>query len=485
MFLCTLVHSLLFAQTESERPSSSPAPPVIQQSSSVIQLGTALQKNLFHVSRIIINGDRKTKPYIIERELPFKEGDSLYLNELVQKFDLARQQLMNTRLFNDVVVSLKGFRGYQVDVQIDVKERWYIFPIPYFKPVDRNLSEWSKQGYAPSRVNYGLKFSYYNFTGRNDKLKGFFISGYTKQVQFSYEQPYFDKALKQGFGVSVSYAGLKEINHLTANNEQKFFPTDSLKDIFSNKFINEQFNLTLAYTYRPAIKTKHTVKFSFNTNKIDPYVRTLNPQYFGKSKEMITYPEFSYTVEYNNVDYIAYPLKGFMADAGFTRKGVHSVMDVSILAAKGTRGWEIGKNLWYGLQGYGVLKVPFDQPFFNQRLFGYGDLYLRGLEKYVIDGVAGAMVRNTFRKQILNFSVPFIKSKSHDVIPFRIFLKTYADVGYSYNKNSFGNSLENRMLYTAGAGIDLLSFYDFVLRCEYSFNQLGQNGLFLHIKNDF
>jgi hypothetical protein len=112
-------------------------------------------------------------------------------------------------------------------------------------------------------------------------------------------------------------------------------------------------------------------------------------------------------------------------------------------------------------------------------------MYLRGLEKYVVDGVVGGLVRHTLRKEVLNFSIPFIRSKSHDRIPFRIMLKTYADLGYSYNKNTFGNSLENRMLYTTGAGVDVISFYDFVLRFEYSFNQLGENGIFLHIKNDF
>ena len=79
---------------------------------------------------------------------------------------------------------------------IDVKERWYIFPIPYFKPVDRNLSEWVKQGYGFDRVNYGFKLSYYNFTGRNDKLKFWLITGYTKQIQFQYDLPYIDKSTK-------------------------------------------------------------------------------------------------------------------------------------------------------------------------------------------------------------------------------------------------------------------------------------------------
>jgi hypothetical protein len=41
------------------------------------------------------------------------------------------------------------------------------------------------------------------------------------------------------------------------------------------------------------------------------------------------------------------------------------------------------------------------------------------------------------------------------------------------------------MMYTAGFGLDIVTFYDFVFRFDYSFNQLGENGLFLHFKNEF
>jgi hypothetical protein len=41
------------------------------------------------------------------------------------------------------------------------------------------------------------------------------------------------------------------------------------------------------------------------------------------------------------------------------------------------------------------------------------------------------------------------------------------------------------MLYTYGAGFDVVTFYDLVLRFEYSVNQLGEKGLFFHIRNDF
>ena len=145
----------------------------------------------------------------------------------------------------------------------------------------------------------------------------------------------------------------------------------------------------------------------------------------------------------------------------------------------------MGSNYFYGLQGYGVLKLPLDQPYYNQRLFGYGDLYLRGLEKYVIDGVAGAMVRSTFRKQLYRAHIPVSHIPTLEHIPLRIYAKVYGDWGYSYNRNFTDNSLVNRMLYTGGAGIDVVTFYDLVLRFEYSFNQLGQSGFFFHIRNDF
>ena len=41
------------------------------------------------------------------------------------------------------------------------------------------------------------------------------------------------------------------------------------------------------------------------------------------------------------------------------------------------------------------------------------------------------------------------------------------------------------MLYSGGFGIDILTFYDINLKIEYSFNQLNENGLFLHSNGGF
>jgi hypothetical protein len=42
------------------------------------------------------------------------------------------------------------------------------------------------------------------------------------------------------------------------------------------------------------------------------------------------------------------------------------------------------------------------------------------------------------------------------------------------------NKLSNTLIRTAGIGLDVISIYDFVLKIDYSVNQLGDKGVYLH-----
>jgi len=158
------------------------------------------QGRLYTVGDIFISGNKITKSFTITREMPFHTGDSVTLQQLTRYFAQAREHLINTRLFNEVTVSLKDFRGYTVDINISVKERWYIFPLPYVRPVDRNFTAWAQQGYSLSRFDYGLKYSQYNFTGRNDYLRVWLITGYSREIEMAYDRPNTGKNLVHGFG---------------------------------------------------------------------------------------------------------------------------------------------------------------------------------------------------------------------------------------------------------------------------------------------
>ncbi len=441
------------------------------------------------VADIRVFGYKKTKDYIIEREIPFKTGERIPRTELQEKLTLCRQQLMNTSLFVDVEVSVVKKEADLIFISVKVKERWYLFPLPYFKLIDRNLNQWwVEQRRSLERVNYGLKFKQDNVSGRNDQLNIWVIHGYTQQLSFRYQNPFLDKSLRHGMNIGIAYSRNREMNFNTDTafrdgtiqyNRQKFIKTE-------DRFLTRNFHADLSYSYRPAIKTRHNFRISYTDKLVADTVIKRNPNYFNNGSNTARYLDLSYLIQHFNVDYIPYPLKGFMGDASFYKRGWGKQNNIWEVSARGDFVNKVLPKTYLHLQAAGNIRLPFDQPFYSSGLFGSSDFYLRGLEYYVINGVAGGFGRATIKNEIISFNYRNpISSKTHDKIPFRIFAKVYGDGGYAYDKNPGTSLLNNKMLYTYGAGIDVVTFYDLVLKFEYSFNQLGQSGFFFHTKSDF
>ena len=59
-------------------------------------------------------------------------------------------------------------------------------------------------------------------------------------------------------------------------------------------------------------------------------------------------------------------------------------------------------------------------------------------------------------------------------------------MGYVVNNQNINtNLLPNSFLWSQGISIDYLTYYDKLLRIEFSINHLGEKGLFLHFSNPF
>jgi len=434
------------------------------------------------VGDIIITGNKKTKATIILRELTFTKGDGISLDVLVKKMEQARRQLMNTALFNSVIVAAKNIEGTVINISVDVNERWYLFPVPVFRPVDRNLNQWLvEQKASLDRVNYGAKLFYNNATGRNDKLRIGFVSGYTKQFSFSYDRLYIDNKLKWGMKWAFATGKNREVNYNTINDKQVFF-----KDV--NKYVRNFTNASVELTYRRAIKTRHSIGISYTNEKVQDTILALNPSYFKSGRNRISFPGINYSMTYFNVDYIPYPTKGYAAQVSIGKAGFNGSMNLWQFHAKGLANWPLSSKSFFSLNAQGGIKIPFKQPYFNQRFLGYGDVSMQGFEYYVTDGVAGGYLKTTFAHELFGFAMkgPTVKkTKEAQKIPIRIFGKVFGNTGYVHNPQAGNNSLPNKMLYSGGLGIDILAFYDFVIKLEWSFNSLGQNGLFLHRKTIF
>jgi outer membrane protein assembly factor BamA len=435
----------------------------------------------FIVRHIYITGNKKTRANIIRRELGFDEGEHFALPALVGKFENARRQLINTALFHEAVVSLKSLVGYEVDVLVSVKERWYIFPVPYFKIIDRNLNQWwveSKR--SLDRVNYGAKFFHNNLTGRNDQLNIWLTNGYAKQAMINYDRMFIDKNMKWGLKAGMALGKNREVNYNTVDNKQVF-----VKD--GNKFLREYFNANAEITYRPFLYTRHRLGFSYYKESISDTVFALNAQYLNESKRDFSFPELYYDVQYANVDYIPYPLKGVSAQLRISKRGWNNDMNLWQMTARGYRGWALSPKYFFGLNAAAILKLPFDQPYYAKPLLGYNGMMMQGYEYYVVDGVAGGYLKGTLSRELLKFRVPIPPNKIDGLsaIPFRVYGKIYTNVGYVHNPNPGSNYLNNRFLYSGGMGLDIVTIYDFIIKFEWSFNLLGQNGLYLHNKTNF
>lgn len=363
-----------------------------------------------------------------------------------------------------------------MDILVDVKERWYYIMFPYLKPADRNWNVWlNDYNLDPGRVNYGLKFHGKNITGRNDRLNAWLINGFTQRMALNYYNPFSDNSLQRGWGFDVWYSRNREMNYATLGNKQQFF-----KD--PDNFVRKQFYAGGLFSIRKGSINRHYFRFGVQSESISDTIFALNNQYLGKGRSSVQYPELRYTFHHFQLNYIPYPTKGHSYEFELLRRGLGGSVDLTQLMFRASRYWEIPGKIYFGTSMESHLRVPFNQPFFNTIMLGYNDSYLRGLEYYVVDGVAGGFVRNTIGKEILNFKVKTgLKSKTHAYVPFKIYMKGYGDMGYVYRKNiSVDNRLNNKLLYTGGFGIDVVSFYDVVLRFEYSFNQLTEKGLFVH-----
>lgn len=432
------------------------------------------------VGDIVVTGNKRTKIFIVTRELPFVKGSRFTEGGLGEQLVLAKQQLMNTSLFVDVNVYVASRKGNVLQVQVDLKERWYFFPLPYFRLIDRNFNQWwVEQKRSLERVNYGIKFTQNNITGRNDNLNVWLISGYTQQITLRYNLPFFDRKLKQGFNIGIISATQKEINYATGNNKQLFYK--------QNTVAKKALRFDLTYSFRPDVKQRHYFRVSYNDEQVADTVLKINPNYFPDKRTRLRFVDFSYEYKYYNVDYIAYPTKGFLFEGNLQRCGLDNTIGFWQLGARAVHTVPFSKTSFIHFEGLGIAKAPWHNYFVNERLFGYGFYQMRGLEYHVVDGMLGAALKTTVHKQVLSFILhnPF-PSKTHDKIPFRIFLKAYGDLGYAHTPTpNITNTLNNKLLRTWGFGMDIVSIYDFVFKIEYSFNQLGKDGLYLQTRNDF
>ena len=83
------------------------------------------------IENIRLLGNKTTKDFILIRELPFSQGDTIHTATFPEQLRLAEENLNNLLLFNylEITPLPEVDNPSSITLIIEVEERWYIWPL--------------------------------------------------------------------------------------------------------------------------------------------------------------------------------------------------------------------------------------------------------------------------------------------------------------------------------------------------------------------
>jgi outer membrane protein assembly factor BamA len=437
-----------------------------------------------YLRNIIIEGNIRTKDFIILRHLTIAPGDSLSLSDIPGLFEENKSNLVNLQLFIDVQFNLKNWEGKQTDIYITVKERWYSLPMISFDIYDRNFNSWWVTHNADlRRVQYGGRFLQQNVRGRDEELYVILLNGFAQRIEAGYNMPYINKGMSLGLRARIYANRNRTLQYYNLDNKEQFYWDD-------NKYLRTSYGGSLDFTIRPGIRFRQVLSVSYNYASINDSIYRLNSFYFDSAKTQ-QYIGLRYTVINDNRDWAAYPLKGSYTEATINKTGVGKLLsttDLTALYLIYARYIPLSAKWFSSVMLRSKISFPIYQPYYNQRGLGYKSDYVSGYEYYIIDAQSYALVRANVRYRLYRLRIPVMNPfmKTNNYMPVYFYPKLLLESGYALDQTSrTDNPLSNTLLRSIGLGVDIATGYDFVFRVEYSLNHRLEKGLYLHFSGLF
>jgi outer membrane protein assembly factor BamA len=459
----------------------------LPQPTDTIPSAPASHDRIITINRILIIGNKLTRNSIISRELSLKVGDTISTRRIDQVLLLDKNKIYNLRLFNTVVIRWIDLGTNEADILIDVSERWYTFPVPIFDLSDRNFNEWVQTYNADfRRVNYGLRLYQYNFRGRNETVRLTAQFGFVKRFELSYRIPYIDRQQKHGLTFDLDYVAPKNAVYATENHQFSFLESETV--------LRRTRGAGITYTFRKSFYQSHSFTASYRSSTIADTISQLNENYYGNGETSQRYGTLQYVFNSDHRDVIAYPLKGYQITALVERLGLLPGDNVSLwnLSASYAYHKPVGNKNYFSNFTSLYRSFPENQPYSQFFGLGYKKQFVRGYEIYVIEGPFYVLNKTTFKRRIFSRTWEFdrVPLEQFRYFPISIYAKIYADAGYAQNypiyaERAINTRLSDRWLGGLGGGLDVVTFYDFVMRFEYTFTLEKTSGFFFHVKKEF
>jgi len=448
---------------------------------SMAQENHAIPDSLVVIDGIELKGNKTTIDRILLREITLKPGDTISYSELRARSKESQENLMNTSLFNFATIkdTLLRYKGMvHCYLKVEVVEQWYIWPLPIFELAERNFNAWWETK-DMSLINYGLFLDWRNFRGRKEHLKIILQLGYDEKLGFSYSVPYIDK--KQTIGLSFGFhkKSNHKVSYITENNKVE-------RIALIEKHAQKGYEAFLSVSHRASIYQTHHLEASYNDQNYADTIFEVNPDFYHGDSHRAQFFKLSYYYKNDHRDYKSFPLKGYYIDFVIENRGfgVFEGNDINLLSLKTNlrKFWKFHKRVFFGAGFTGRIANKREHPYFLSTGLGYGRDFVRGYEYYVVDGQDYVLLKTDFKFAIIPQQTVHLKflPAAFGKIPWAVYLSLYSDMAYSPGDKINGNTLKNELLIGYGAGINVVTYYDMVIRMEYSFNKMGEGGFFIH-----
>lgn len=424
-----------------------------------------------------VHGVKKTHPEVISREMTIHEGDTLETEKLPDLLKQNYNNIYNTAIFTKVELK-DSLSDDGLTLDITVQERWYVWPTPYLNLEERTFNEWW-QDKDLDRLVYGIGVTWDNFSGWKDQLVAYGQLGYSRRVTLAYTRPFlFPKPKIDGI-FYFRYLNNKEIGYET---EDGYLQLARLRTAPMQVSVEGM----ARFGKRFGPRRRLYLDFAYNYFQPNDSIIYFNPDYLTTSARAEYYPSLTLTWVSDQRDLFSFPLSGYkygalVRQSGIPGWGTTQFTKVSLSFSQHlpiTERW----NFSYGIQQMFTLgdRVPYFDKFF----IGWENS-LRGFEPYVIDAGAINLTKVELkygiipRKMLHVRQIPFRKFRD---FPLGIYLSAYADGGYVSDGtfNNRDNTLKDIPLIGYGVGLNIVTVYDALLRVEYSRNNLGGQGIYLH-----
>ena len=398
----------------------------------------------FIVDSINVSGNDKTEKEIILKELTFRIGDTITPNVL--KYN--KERIFSLRIFTnvDLIPFKKNNKNF---ITINVKESWYLYPVPFLQLKDK---DWDK-------LSYGLALLVFNFRGRNETLIFKGALGFDPSLSLSYRIPYINYNNNISLKTSLSIQKVKNKSHIA----KKLFGGDFdqkvyLVDVTLGKRLNIFNNVELTSSFASIESPIFIHGISASDSRIDNLL------------------SLAFNYSFDNRDLKQFPSEGFLASSSFKLRGfgvdgiAYQVLNFDLRKYLKLNDDIILKGRIASRYTFGNIVPYYDNSFlgFDERIRGHFKQELEGRNSYI----SSLELDYPLLKDI-NIDFDFIPIIPKSLLKYRfaIYLQLFTDTGTIQNKNE---SLSLKKLNTGyGVGLTFLFLPYNVIRLERAWDEFG------------